>query len=69
MATTHHPITAPPGLCQVGLDRPAPNLHLHADCWQASCPTCGYVMVKGRTQATVERKATRTSCPVCDQVA
>jgi hypothetical protein len=70
MASTHHPITTPPGLRRVGLDpQPAPNLHLHAGWWQASCPTCGYVMAEGRHQSRVERKATRRSCPVCVKVA
>jgi hypothetical protein len=60
-----------PGLRRVGLDdpHPQPNLHLHAGWWQASCPACGYVMVEGRRQAQVERKAARTSCPVCVEVA
>jgi hypothetical protein len=61
----HHPITVPPGLRQVGLDRPEPNLFLHAGWWQAACPGCGYVLVEGRSQAKVERKAARTTCPVC----
>ena len=62
-------ITVPPGLRQVGQARPEPNLHLHAGWWQASCPTCGCVLVEGRSQAKVERKAARASCPVCVEVA
>jgi hypothetical protein len=62
-------IHTPTGLVRVGQDQPAANLHLHAGWWQASCPTCGYVMVEGRHQARVERKAARASCPVCVEVA
>jgi hypothetical protein len=70
MATKHHPITTPPGLNRVGLDpAPEPNLFLHAGWWQAACPSCGPVLVEGRNQAKVERKAARTSCPVCVEVA
>jgi hypothetical protein len=58
-----------PGLTQVGLD-PAPvNLFLHAGIWQAACPSCGHVLVEGRSQARVERQATRASCPVCLDIA
>jgi len=66
----HQSLIPVPGLRRVGLDQPQPaNLHLHAGWWQANCPTCGYVMAEGRTQAKVERKAARTSCPVCVEVA
>jgi hypothetical protein len=68
MATTDHPITTPPGRRRVGLDQPAPNLFLHAGRWQAACPNCGYVLMEGRTQARVEGKAARTSCPICVEV-
>jgi hypothetical protein len=65
MATTDHPITTPPGLRRIGLD-PAPvNLFLHAGWWQAACPSCGHVLCEGRRQDRVERKAARTSCPIC----
>jgi len=69
MATTHPPITTPPGLRRVGLDQPSPNLFLVAGWWQAACPSCGHVLVEGRSQARVERKATRATCPVCVEVA
>jgi hypothetical protein len=59
------PIIVPPGLRQVGLEQPEPNPHLAAGWWQASCPTCGSVLVEGRHQDRVEGKATRTPCPVC----
>lgn len=66
----HKSLIPVPGLRRVGLDpQPEPNLHLHAGWWQAACPTCGYVMVEGRRQSRVERKAARTSCPVCVEVA
>jgi hypothetical protein len=68
----HHPITVSPGLRQIGLDQPPqpePNLFLHAGWWQAACPSCGCVLVEGRSQAKVERKAKRAACPVCVEVA
>ena len=69
MATTDHSITSPPGRRRVGLDQPQPNLFLHAGRWQAACPSCGYVLVEDRSQAKVEGKAARISCPVCVEVA
>jgi hypothetical protein len=47
----------------------SPALHLLAGRWQASCPTCGYVLVDGRRQDRVERKARRLVCPVCHETA
>jgi hypothetical protein len=68
VATQHHPISTPAGLRRVGLDpAPEPNLFLHAGWWQAACPSCGYVMAEGRSQARVERQAARASCPVCQE--
>jgi hypothetical protein len=61
----HRPITTPPGLHRVGLERPEPNLFLVAGVWQAACPSCGCVIAEGRSQARVERQAARASCPVC----
>ena len=69
MATTDHPITSPPGRRRVGLDQPQPNRFLHPGRWQATCPTCGYVLVVGRSQDRVEPTAAPTSGPVCIQVA
>jgi hypothetical protein len=69
MATTDHPITTPPGRRRVGLDQPQPNRFLHPGRWQAACPTCGSVLVEGRSQAKVEGKAARTSRPVWVEVA
>jgi hypothetical protein len=63
------PIIVPPGLRQVGLDAAPVNLFLHAGWWQAACPTCGSVLVEGRRQSRVERRASRTSCPICVEVA
>ena len=47
-------------------ERP-PALHLLADLWVASCPTCGFQLASARSQARCERRATRTRCPVCHQ--
>ena len=69
MASTDHPTTTPPALRRVGLDQPQPNRFLHPGSWQATCPTCGSVLVQGRSQAKVEGKAAPTSCPVCVEVA
>ena len=74
MAQQQSSIVVPPGLRRVG-EQPSTtttttaNLFLHAGWWQAACPTCGYVLVEGRSQARVERKATRATCPVCVEVA
>jgi hypothetical protein len=71
LATTHHPITVPPGRRQVGLDAPAklPALHLVDGRWIASCPDWGCELAEGWRQDRVERKAARRSCPVCAEVA
>ena len=52
------------------LDRPGPpptppHLHLVDGIWTASCPTCGFQLATGRTQARVERRAAGRVCPVC----
>ena len=62
------PIQVSPELHRPGLDpppQPAPNLFLVAGWWQAACPTCGFVLVEGRRQHTVERKAQQATCPIC----
>jgi hypothetical protein len=62
------PIQVSPDLHRPGLDPapvPEPALHLLGGIWIASCPTCGYQLVSGRTQERVERRATRRTCPVC----
>jgi hypothetical protein len=72
MASTDHPTPVSPGLHRPGLDPapvPEPALHLLAGLWVASCPTCGYQLASARTQARVERRATRRTCPVCNEVA
>ena len=72
MAKSDLPTNVSPFLDRPGLD-PAPvkppNLFLHAGWWQAACPGCGFVLVEGRSQAEVERKAKRATCPVCVEVA
>ena len=74
-AITHHhcdPAAAVPGPEDRGpaLDdvRP-PALHLLAGLWVASCPTCGFQLASARSQARCERRAARTRCPVCTEVA
>jgi hypothetical protein len=46
-----------------------PALHLLAGIWVASCPTCGFQLTTARTQARVERRARRRTCPVCHEEA
>jgi hypothetical protein len=69
-AITHH--HCDPDAAMPGPDdrRPAPDqeqpaLHLLAGQWVASCPTCGFQLASARSQARCERRAARTSCPVC----
>jgi hypothetical protein len=47
------------------VDHQQPALHLLAGLWVASCPACGFQLASARSQARCERKAARTSCPVC----
>jgi hypothetical protein len=56
--------------CGPALDdgRPA-ALHLLAGLWVASCPTCGFQLASAQSQARAERRAARTTCPVCFEVA
>ncbi|SRR6266540_2135971 len=49
-------------------DRPA-ALHLLAGRWVASCPSCGYQLASAQGQARCARRAARTRCPVCHEVA
>jgi hypothetical protein len=44
-------------------------LHLLAGRWVASCPTCGFQLASAQSQARCERRAARTRCPVCHEVA
>jgi len=48
-------------------ERP-PALHLLAGRWVASCPTCGLELASAQSQARAERRAARTTCPVCHEV-
>jgi hypothetical protein len=69
-AITHHhcqPDTAIAGPEDRGLavDHQQPALHLLAGRWVASWPACGFQLASARSQARCERKAARTSCPVC----
>ena len=50
-------------------DHEQPALHLLAGLWVASCPTCGFQLASARSQARCERRAARTRCPVCHEVA
>jgi hypothetical protein len=50
-------------------DARPPALHLLAGLWVASCPTCGFQLTQARSQARAERRAARTRCPVCHEVA
>ena len=67
MAQSKSPtIVTPLGRRRVGIqDNPAPNLFLHAGIWQAACSACGFVLVEGRRQSRVERKAALATCPIC----
>ena len=70
-AITHHhcqPDTAMPGPEDGGADE-QPALHLLAGLWVASCPTCGFQLASAQSQARCERRAARTRCPVCYEVA
>ena len=72
-AITHHicdPDAAVPAPQdhEPGLDE-QPALHLLAGWWVASCPTCGFQLASARSQARAERRAARTRCPVCFEVA
>jgi hypothetical protein len=49
--------------------RPDPALQLLHGVWVASCPTCGFQLAGARSQARCERRAARTRCPVCHEVA
>ena len=74
-AITHHhcdPDVAVPALEEHGTsvdDERPPALHLLAGLWVASCPTCGFQLTQARSQARAERRAARTRCPVCHEVA
>ena len=46
-----------------------PALHLLAGRWVASCSSCGFQLASARSQARCERRAARTSCPVCHEIA
>ena len=69
-AITHHhcdPVPNPED-CGPALDE-QPALHLLAGWWVASCPACGFQLASARSQARCERRAARTRCPVCHEVA
>ena len=73
-AITHHhsdPDPAMPGPEVHGhaLDDEQPALHLLAGLWVASCPACGFQLASAHSQARCERRAARTTCPVCNEVA
>ena len=74
-AITHHhcqPDAAVPALEDYGPsvdNHQPPALHLLHGLWVASCPTCGFQLTSARSQARAERRAARTRCPVCFEVA
>jgi hypothetical protein len=55
--------------CGPVLDGDQPALHLLAGRWVASCPTCGFQLATAGSQARVERRSRRRTCPVCHEVA
>jgi hypothetical protein len=50
-------------------DGDQPALHLLHGLWVASCPACGFQLATAHSQARCERRAARTTCPVCHEVA
>jgi hypothetical protein len=54
---------------RAALDHQQPALHLLAGRWVASCPACGFQLASAQSQARCERRAARTRCPVCHEVA
>ena len=67
MRTRSYPIRAATPTPAVPAHEPA--LHLLHGLWVASCPTCGFQLARARSQARCERRAARTTCPVCHEVA
>jgi hypothetical protein len=73
-AITHHhcdpsaTLSGPQDHGSVANDERPPALHLLAGQWVASCPTCGFQLASAQSQARVERRAARMSCPVCHEV-
>jgi hypothetical protein len=65
--TTPAAIVTPLGRRRVGLEPPPEAFALHLSCgrWEASCTTCGYLMVEAKRQDRCERKAQRVTCPIC----
>jgi hypothetical protein len=51
------------------VDHQQPALHLLAGWWVASCPACGFQLASARSQGRCERRAARSPCPVCTEVA
>jgi hypothetical protein len=71
-AITHHRCDPDPAIAAAeehgpGLDGDLPALHLLADRWVASCPTCGFQLASTRSQARCERRSRHRACPVCHQ--
>jgi hypothetical protein len=71
--TRHHcdPDAAMPGHEDRGpeLDPEQPALHLLHGRWVASCSACGFQLASATSQARAQRRAARTRCPVCHEVA
>jgi hypothetical protein len=73
-AVTHHrcdpdPATTHPQEDGLALNGEQPALHLLADQWVASCPTCGFQLATARSQQRCERRGRQRTCPVCHEVA
>ena len=72
-AITHHHCDPDAAMPAIQEREPAldeqPALHLLAGLWVASCPACGFQLASARSQARCERRAARTTCPVCHEVA
>ena len=70
-AITHHHCAPVAAMAALQDREPAldeqPALHLLAGWWVASCPTSGFQLASGRSQARCERRAARTRCPVCHE--
>jgi hypothetical protein len=72
-AITHHrcdqdAAIAHPKDVRADPDQPA-ALHLLADRWVASCPTCGFQLATARSQQRCERRSRQRTCPVCHELA
>jgi hypothetical protein len=72
-AITHHRCDQDAAIAHPKDDRADPDqpaaLHLLADRWVASCPTCGFQLATARSQQRCERRSRQRTCPVCHELA